>query len=93
MSVLVSQQSTQNIEFQENKEVAYNNPGFCGPRTYTFVGGMPTFLTLNNPVTTLMLATNNVNDIGVRSVTFSVTLTNRPNVTPIVRTFTVTIVC
>lgn len=54
---------------------------------------MPSFLSLDSPVTTLTLATNNPFDIGTYSLTFAVSLVNRPNVTPLIKTFSVTITC
>lgn len=87
MTVLVSQATSQSIVFQDTKAVFYNLPGYCGDRSYTFTGGLPSFLQLDSPVTTLTLSTNDPSDVGVKTVKFYVGLVSRPNVTPLLKTF------
>jgi hypothetical protein len=74
MSVLLTQSTSQDITFTEAKEIEYNNPGYCGARTYTFAGGLPSYLQLDTVAKTLTLSSSNFADVGVHTVTFTVAL-------------------
>ena len=75
------------------KANAKSDPAYCGPRVYTFTGGIPAYLSLDASQTTLTLSTNDVSKVGSHSVEFTVKLANFPGVTGITKTFQVTIMC
>jgi hypothetical protein len=47
MTVKVSLSSTQDITFQDTKANERATPAYCGPRVFTFSGGMPDYLSLD----------------------------------------------
>ncbi len=47
MTVKVTLSSTQDITFQDTIANVHSIPAYCGPRVYTFSGGMPAYLSLD----------------------------------------------
>ena len=64
MSMIVTGTTSQDIKFEDTAANTYSNASLCGPRIYTFSGGMPSYLTIDQSSSTLTLATNNVGDRG-----------------------------
>jgi hypothetical protein len=93
MTVKVSFSSSQDITFSDSKADFHDNPTQCGPRVYTFTGGMPPYLSLNALQTILNLSTNDVSHKGTHSIEFTVKLANFTGVAGITKKFQVIITC
>lgn len=93
MKILLTQSSSQDITFTEAKEIEYSSPGYCGTRTYTFSGGLPSYLQLNTGAMTLTLSSSSFADVGLHPITFTVALQNYPMVPTVTKTFIALIEC
>ena len=82
--------TTQDVTFADSKSTNYNNPTFCGARTYLLSQTHP-FLTISG--TTMSLSTSNVSDVGPYNLNLTISLTDYPGVPSILKNFVVTITC
>ena len=44
MTIKITESTSQDIFFQDDKALGQNNDDFCGPRIITFTGGLPNYL-------------------------------------------------
>ena len=65
MAILVTQSTSQPIWFTDSTATYFNNQNYCGPRVYNFLGGMPSYLSIDASQSTLTLSTSNTADKGV----------------------------
>jgi hypothetical protein len=92
MAIVVTGTQTQDVWFTDVTGISYGNEAYCGPRTYTFVPALQSYLTLNAAQNTLTLNTANQADVGLYNFAMTVAFTNYPLV-KITKNFQVTIEC
>jgi hypothetical protein len=64
MQIYVSQSTSQNINFLNERANHYSIPGICGANTLTWNPTLPSFLSVDAAQTTLTLQTNDELNIG-----------------------------
>jgi hypothetical protein len=93
MQIYVSQSTSQNINFLNERANHYSIPGICGANTLTWNPTLPSFLSVDAAQATLTLQTNDVNDVAFYQFELTICLADFPLIPCLQKTFDVTILC
>jgi hypothetical protein len=87
MQAKVTLADSQSVEFLNTKSIDYNFAGHCGSRVFTWTPSKPSYMQLDSSLAVLTLSTNNVSDVGIHWVEFTVGMLDYPDVPKVTKIF------